>query len=48
MRIILSSYVAIPLAGLTVLSTLAGGLTALRLARELSTAIALTLSLIHI
>jgi zinc transporter, ZIP family len=43
MRIILaSSYVAIPLAGLTVLSTLAGGLTALRLARELSTAIALT------
>lgn len=42
MRIILSSYIAIPLAGLTVLSTLAGGLTALRLARELSTAIALT------
>ena len=43
MRIILdTSLVAIPLAGLTVLSTLAGGITALRLARELSTAIALT------
>ena len=33
---------AIPLAGLTVLSTLAGGFVALRLARELTTAIALT------
>jgi ZIP family zinc transporter len=36
------SWVAIPAAGLTVLSTLAGGLVALRLARELATAIALT------
>ena len=36
------SLVAIPLAGLTVLSTLAGGLVALRLAKELTTAIALT------
>jgi ZIP family zinc transporter len=34
--------VAVPLAGLTVLSTLAGGLVALRLARDLGTAIALT------
>ena len=34
--------VAIPLAGLTVLSTLAGGFVALRLARDLGTAIALT------
>lgn len=33
---------AIPLAGLTVLSTLAGGLVAMRIARELTTAIALT------
>ena len=33
---------AIPLAGVTVLSTLAGGLVALRLARDLTTAIALT------
>ena len=33
---------AIPLAGVTVLSTLAGGVVALRLARELATAIALT------
>jgi len=33
---------AIPLAGLTVLSTLAGGFVALRIARELTTAIALT------
>ena len=33
---------AIPLAGLTVISTLAGGLVALRLARVLTTAIALT------
>ena len=33
---------AIPLAGLTVLSTLAGGWVALRLARDLGTAIALT------
>jgi zinc transporter, ZIP family len=36
------SWLAIPLAGVTVLSTLAGGLVALRLARELTTAIALT------
>jgi ZIP family zinc transporter len=36
------SLIAIPLAGLTVLSTLAGGFVALRLARELTTAIALT------
>jgi zinc transporter, ZIP family len=36
------SWLAIPLAGVTVLSTLAGGLTALRLRRELATAIALT------
>ena len=36
------SWVAIPLAGLTVLSTLAGGAVALRLSRELTTAIALT------
>jgi zinc transporter ZupT len=35
-------WVAIPLAGLTVLSTFAGGITALRLRRELATAIALT------
>jgi len=33
---------AIPLAGVTVLSTLTGGVVALRLARELATAIALT------
>ena len=33
---------AIPLAGVTVLSTLAGGAVALRMARELTTAIALT------
>lgn len=33
---------AIPLAGVTVLSTLAGGFVALRMARELATAIALT------
>ena len=36
------SWLAIPLAGVTVLSTLAGGVVALRLARELTTAIALT------
>ena len=36
------SWIAIPLAGLTVLSTLAGGLLALRLQRELQTLIALT------
>ena len=36
------SGLAIPLAGLTVLSTLAGGLVALRLHRDLTTAIALT------
>jgi zinc transporter ZupT len=36
------AWLAIPLAGITVLSTLAGGLTALRLHRELATLIALT------
>ncbi len=36
------SWIAIPLAGVTVLSTLGGGLVALRLRRELQTAIALT------
>src|SRR5919201_1670460 len=36
------AWVAIPLAGVTVLSTLAGGLVALRLRRELMTLIALT------
>ncbi len=36
------TWIAIPLAGLTVLSTLAGGLVALRLGKELTTAIALT------
>jgi ZIP family zinc transporter len=36
------SWLAIPLAAVTVVSTLAGGLIALRLARELGTAIALT------
>ena len=35
-------WVAIPLAGFTVLSTFAGGMIALRLRRELATAIALT------
>lgn len=36
------SWLAIPLAGITVLSTLAGGFVGLRLARELATAIAFT------
>jgi ZIP family zinc transporter len=36
------SWLAVPLAGVTVLSTLAGGVVALRLARDLATAIALT------
>ena len=36
------TWIAIPLAGLTVASTLAGGLIALRLSRELTTAVALT------
>jgi ZIP family zinc transporter len=36
------NWIAIPLSGITVLSTLAGGLTALRLRRDLTTAIALT------
>lgn len=36
------NWIAIPLSGITVLSTLAGGLTALRLRRNLTTAIALT------
>ena len=38
----MESWVAIPLAGLTVVSTLAGGFVALRLAKELTTAIALS------
>ena len=36
------SWIAVPLAGFTVLSTLCGGLFALRLRRELQTAIALS------
>src|SRR3954471_9620954 len=36
------NWIAIPLAGVTVLYTLAGGLTAVRLRRDLTTAIALT------
>ena len=36
------NWIAIPLAGITVLSTIAGGVVALRMARELATAIALT------
>jgi zinc transporter, ZIP family len=36
------NWIAIPLAGVTVLSTLAGGVVALRMAKELATAIALT------
>jgi ZIP family zinc transporter len=36
------SWIAIPLSGVTVLSTLAGGMTALRYRRELTTLIALT------
>jgi ZIP family zinc transporter len=36
------NWIAIPLAGVTVLSTLAGGFVAFKLARELATAIALT------
>lgn len=36
------SWLAIPLAGVTVLSTLAGGVIALRVARDLVTAVALT------
>jgi ZIP family zinc transporter len=36
------TWIAIPLAGVTVLSTFAGGLIALRLHRELATLIALT------
>jgi len=36
------NWIAIPLAGVTVLSTLAGGIVALRFARDLATAIALT------
>jgi ZIP family zinc transporter len=38
----MSGWVAIPLAGVTVVSTFVGGVTALRLRRELATAIALT------
>jgi ZIP family zinc transporter len=37
-----ATWVAVPLASVTVFSTLAGGLVALRLARDLATAIALT------
>ena len=40
--VVASSWFAIPLAGVTVISTFAGGLAALRLARDLPTAIALT------
>ena len=36
------NWIAVPLAGLTVVSTLAGGFVALRLHRELTTLIALT------
>lgn len=36
------NWIAIPLAGIPVLSTIAGGVVALRMARELTTAIALT------
>ena len=36
------TWIAVPLAGITVLSTLAGGLVALRLRSELTTVIALT------
>ena len=36
------NWIAIPLAGMTVVSTVAGGVVALRMARELATAIALT------
>jgi len=36
------NWIAIPLAGLTVISTLIGGLTALRYHRQLTTLIALT------
>ena len=36
------NWIAVPLAGLTVVSTFAGGLVALRLHRELTTLIALT------
>jgi ZIP family zinc transporter len=38
----MSSWIAIPLAGLTVVSTLLGGFTALRFRRDLTTLIALT------
>jgi zinc transporter, ZIP family len=38
----MESWIAIPLAGLTVVSTFAGGFVALRLAKELTTAIALS------
>jgi ZIP family zinc transporter len=42
MTLIATSWIAIPLAGLTVVSTFVGGLTALRYHRELTTLIALT------
>ena len=42
MNSVAATWVAVPLAGVTVLSTLAGGLVALRLRRELLTLIALT------
>lgn len=40
--LIYAAWIAVPLAGITVLSTLAGGLVALRLRGELTTVIALT------
>jgi len=42
MTLVGTAWIALPLAGVTVLSTLTGGLVALRLARDLATAIALT------
>lgn len=42
MTSVAATWVAVPLAGVTVFSTLAGGLIALRLRRELATLIALT------
>jgi zinc transporter, ZIP family len=42
MTLVAASWVAIPLAGITTLSTFAGGLVALRLHRELATLIAFT------
>jgi zinc transporter, ZIP family len=42
LRSLLVSWIAVPLAGLTVISTLAGGAFAMRLHRELKTALALS------